>query len=80
MRGAPTAVGLLDTASRTRYERLRGLRGGRAVAAIGKGACGGCGSALAPHALQESRKRDHLLTCDGCGRLLMLPPEGQPAA
>ena len=66
---------LLEPSARTRYERARLLRGGRGVAAIDKGACGGCYRNLAPHALQEARKRDHLIVCDGCGRLVMLPPE-----
>ena len=28
-----------------------------------------------PQVLQEARKRDRLLICEGCGRLLLLPPE-----
>jgi hypothetical protein len=67
-------VARLEPAQRTRYERARLLRGGRGVAAIDKGACGGCYRNLAPHALQEARKREHMLACDGCGRLVMLPP------
>ena len=69
------AVAQLDAVSRTRYERLRGLRGGRAVAAIERGACGACFRTQPPAALQEARKRLRLLACDGCGRLLMLPPD-----
>jgi predicted nucleic acid-binding Zn-ribbon protein len=68
-------VSRLETPARTRYERARALRGGRAVAELVDGSCGGCFSGQSPHALQEARKRDHLLTCDGCGRLLMLRPE-----
>jgi uncharacterized protein len=73
-------VAQLDPPLRTRYERARQLRGGRAVAAIDKGSCGGCYSGLAPHALQEARKRERMLVCDGCGRLLMLPPGDAPGA
>lgn len=74
------AVALLDAASRARYERLRGLRGGRAVAAFERGACGACFRTQPPVALQEARRRLRLLACDGCGRLLMLAPEdGEPA-
>jgi len=69
------ATGKLEKGSRARYERLRGLRGGRAVAAIGKDACGGCGTGLSPHARQEARRREQLLVCEGCGRLLLLPPD-----
>ncbi len=65
----------LEPATRTRYERLRASRGGRAVVAITTGACGGCARNLTPHAQQDARKRERLLVCDGCGRLMMLPPE-----
>jgi uncharacterized protein len=68
----------LPPATRSRYEKLRAGRAGRAVAAIESGACGGCHRGLPPAALQEARRREKLLVCDGCGRLLMLPPE--PAA
>jgi len=67
---------MLPPASRTRYEKLRTGRGGRAVAAIENGACGGCHRGLPPAALQEARRREKLLVCDGCGRLLVLPPDG----
>ena len=65
----------LPPATRTRYEKLRAGRAGRAVAAIENGACGGCHRGLPPAALQEARRREKLLMCDGCGRLLMLAPE-----
>lgn len=65
--------------ARARYEKLRAGRAGRAVAAVTQGACGGCFRGLSPAALQEARRREKLLTCDGCGRLLVMPPEGAPA-
>jgi hypothetical protein len=78
-----TAVAGLEASSRTRYERARALRGGRAVAELvlstsggaTTAACGGCFGGQAPRVLQEARKREQLMACDGCGRLLMLPPE-----
>ena len=73
-------VARLEPAARTRYEKLRSLRGGRAIAAVLNGACGGCHSGLPPHALQELRRAEKLLICDGCGRLLLLPPPSAPAA
>jgi hypothetical protein len=72
-------VARLEPAARGRYERLRSLRGGRAIATVANGACGGCHSGLPPHALQELRRAEKLLICDGCCRLLMLPPV-EPAA
>jgi len=61
---------------RSRYERIRASRDGRAVVPIIKGSCGGCFRGQPPQALQEARRGDRLLTCDGCGRLLIWPPEG----
>jgi hypothetical protein len=68
----------LAPAVRTRYEKLRAGRGGRAVAAVTQNACGGCFRGLSPAALQEARRREKLLVCDGCGRLLVMAPEGTP--
>ena len=73
-RRAETA-GALPPATRTRYEKLRAGRAGCAVAAITNGACGGCHRGLPPAAIQEARRREKLLVCDGCGRLLMLAPD-----
>jgi uncharacterized protein len=68
-------VAALATPARARYERARALRGGRGIAELVNGSCGGCFSGQAPHALQEARKREQMLVCDACGRLLMLRPE-----
>lgn len=67
----------LPPATRSRYERIRESKGGRAVVGIAKDACGGCYRGLAPQALQESRKRDKVLHCDGCGRMMVLPPDAE---
>jgi len=66
----------LSAGTRARYERVHASREGRAVVPIVKGACGGCYRAQPPQLLQEARKRDRLLVCEGCGRLLVYPPEG----
>jgi len=65
----------LPAGTRTRYERIRAGKEGRAVAPILKGACGGCFRGQPPQTLQEARRGDRLLVCDGCGRLLIWPPE-----
>lgn len=70
------AMAALPAATRNRYERLVASRDGRAVVAILKNACGGCYRAQPPQLLQEARRRDRILTCDGCGRMLVFPPEG----
>ena len=66
----------LPATLRNRYERIRASREGRAVVPILKGACGGCYRGQPPQALQEARRGDRTLICDGCGRLLIMPPEG----
>lgn len=65
----------LTASTRTRYERVHGSRDGRAVVPIVKGACGGCFRAQPPQVLQEAKRGDRLLSCDGCGRLIIWPPE-----
>lgn len=67
-------IGGLPPATRSRYERIVHSRDGRAVVAILKGACGGCFRNQPPQVLQEARRRDRLLTCEGCGRLVIWPP------
>jgi predicted nucleic acid-binding Zn-ribbon protein len=66
---------LAKLSTRSRYERIHGSKEGRAVVPIAKGACGGCFRGQPPQVLQEARRGDRLLTCDGCGRLLIWPPE-----
>jgi len=68
-------LGRLPPATRVRYERVHQSKDGRAVVAILKGACGGCFRGQPPQVLQEARRRDRLLVCDGCGRLLLWPPD-----
>ncbi len=73
-RRAAELQGLTPTV-RSRYERIRASRDGRAVVPIVKGGCGGCFRTQPPQVLQEARRGDRLLQCDGCGRLLIQPPE-----
>ncbi len=68
-------LGALPGPTRARYERVHVSKQGRAVVLIQKGACGGCFRSQAPQALQEARKRDRIIICDGCGRILILPPD-----
>jgi uncharacterized protein len=67
----------LPANTKSRYERIHGSRGGRAVVPIlPKGACGGCFRGQPPQVLQEARRGDRVLLCDGCGRMMIWPPEG----
>ena len=68
-------VTALAPALRSRYERIRASLDGRALVPILKGACGGCFRGQPPQVVQEARKRDRILICDGCGRMLLWPPE-----
>jgi hypothetical protein len=70
-----THVEALSPKVRSQYERIRASLEGRAVVPILKGACGGCFRGQPPQVVQEARKRDRVLICDGCGRLLLWPPE-----
>lgn len=54
----------------TVYDRVRRGKGGSAVVAVKRRACGACYKALTPKKVQEIRKADKVLTCDNCGRLL----------
>jgi len=65
----------LPTTTRTRYERIHGSREGRAVVPILKQACGGCYRQQPPQNVQEARRGDRVPICDGCGRMLIWPPE-----
>lgn len=69
------ALAVLPVTVRQRYERAHVSTKGRAVVAILKGACGGCYRNQSPQTMQEARRRDRVLVCDGCGRILVWPPE-----
>jgi predicted nucleic acid-binding Zn-ribbon protein len=73
--GRAAQVEGLAGATRSRYERARSSREGRAVVPVLRGACGGCFRSLPPQVLQEARRRDRVLSCEGCGRLLVWPPD-----
>ena len=64
----------LAAATRARYERVHASRDGRAVVGIIKGACGGCYRTLPPAVLQEARRRDRMMSCEGCGRIIVWSP------
>lgn len=67
----------LDSALLTRYERIRGVKDGLAVATIKNGACGGCFRRIPPQEMQILRRNDRVMTCEGCGRIILWREEGQ---
>lgn len=70
-----TELAALPAATRQRYERIYTSHQGRAVVPVLKNACGGCFRAQPPQMLQEIRRRDRVLICEGCGRMMLWPPE-----
>jgi predicted nucleic acid-binding Zn-ribbon protein len=62
------------------YERVRGRRGGVAVAALSKGRCMACNVILRLSYSQLIRTTDEIYVCEACGRILYyLPPEEAPS-
>jgi predicted nucleic acid-binding Zn-ribbon protein len=61
----------LDPMLLKRYERIRENKGGTAVTTVENGACGGCFRRIPPHEMQELKKDDRLITCEGCGRIII---------
>lgn len=60
-----------------RYERLREKKGGLAVVAVRGGVCEGCHVTVPDRLLSRLERDEELVaTCDGCGRLLTVQPEG----
>ena len=70
----------LDEKLLGRYEAIRARKGGTAVVAIMRNACGGCHTQQPPQKVNEIRKQDALHMCDFCGRFLLWIPEEAPAA
>jgi predicted nucleic acid-binding Zn-ribbon protein len=56
---------------RTRYERIRRSKGDMAVVGLEQGACGGCGYQLPPQKINEVQRMEHVVVCEGCGRMLV---------
>lgn len=53
------------------YDRIRKGKGGAAVVAVKKRACGSCYKSLPPHRIQEIKLGERIITCDSCGRMLV---------
>lgn len=61
-----------------KFEQLLKAKNGVAVVTVQRGACGGCFNALPPQFVNEVRKADRIITCEGCGRIIVSldPPTG----
>jgi predicted nucleic acid-binding Zn-ribbon protein len=60
----------MSPAFRSKYDRLRGVKQGVAIAHVDRDACSSCGSHLTPQGLMELKRRDKIPMCEGCSRLL----------
>jgi predicted nucleic acid-binding Zn-ribbon protein len=61
----------LDPVLLKRYDRIRKSKGGLAVTSVENGACGGCFRRIPPHEMQNLKKDDRIITCEGCGRIII---------
>jgi len=64
------ARGQLDEAALHAYDRLVDKPGQPVVVPIHEGKCGGCHLKISFNVDSETRKKDKLVTCDQCGRIV----------
>jgi predicted nucleic acid-binding Zn-ribbon protein len=64
-------VANLDKMLLKRYDRIRESKGGLAVTSVVNGACGGCFRRIPPHEMQNLKRDDKIITCEGCGRIII---------
>jgi len=64
-------VGQVNKRIMMTYDRIRKGKGGAAVVAVKKRACGACYKALPPQKIQEIKLGERIITCDSCGRMLV---------
>ena len=57
------------------YQRLAALRNGQAVVYMHDGTCGGCYLKVQPQLVSEIRRREKLIMCPHCQRMLLWPTE-----
>lgn len=61
----------LEPQLRSRYERILKSKGDMAVVGLDAGACRGCGYQLPPQRIGELHKKERVVVCEGCGRMLV---------
>ena len=54
-----------------KYLKIKKAKNGLAVVPVTRNACGGCFKAIPPQERVEIRKRDKILFCETCGRMLV---------
>jgi hypothetical protein len=65
-----TLAAAVDTAARSRYERLVRSKGENVVVDVQHGVCGGCHMKLPPQLLVTCQGQKELVGCSNCGRIL----------
>ena len=60
----------INHANQKRYETLRKLKNGLAIAKLLDDACGACGAGLTAGQRQEARSASKLFICPSCGRII----------
>lgn len=61
----------IDKSDLERYERIKKAKGGRAVVAVKRGACGGCFNRVPSQKILELKQNAKFFTCEHCGRILV---------
>jgi predicted nucleic acid-binding Zn-ribbon protein len=73
-----TMFAKLPEETKNLYRKIKTVRG-NAVSLISDQICTGCSSILTPQIVNELKKRNKILTCDNCGRILIfVDPETKP--
>lgn len=67
----------LPAAEQRLYTRIFSSHGHRSLVGLRGAGCGGCGAALPPQELVELRKEGRVLSCQGCGRLVLRVEVGE---
>jgi predicted nucleic acid-binding Zn-ribbon protein len=64
-------IARIDKQDFERYKRIKDAKGGIAVVAVKRNACGGCFSRVPPQKILEIRQNNRFFTCEHCGRILV---------
>lgn len=68
-----TIANMVDKPLLIRYNRLKTLKKGYALAQLHNGVCGGCQLQLPPQLVAEVKRGDELMDCSYCHRILYSP-------
>ncbi|MDX1952289.1 MAG: C4-type zinc ribbon domain-containing protein [Verrucomicrobiota bacterium] len=72
--------GAVEESVRSRYERLRKVKGGNTVVGIEHSVCGGCHMKLPTQIIRSCQGQQEIVSCPNCGRILYYSREMDLAA